>query len=322
MATWIKDRYEDGCFIDGYFYKSVKSSWYEQDGLLFVIYSLSKPFGHAYVRAIYKDVVSVTTPDYIDTKYGNVKVSKWAVNPITDGSQTIKEITFSKAIDDISKSSCEGFSQLETVTFCANVNSIPSSFFKGCTNLKKITFPEDSPIEQICGDCFNGCVSLKEVCLPNNLKTIEKNVFKGCDNLNTISISSSSPDLIKIISAVPSIKSIIIKEKNQTTYLGMNDIEIIRAQLEQEEQEKIRKRYKFYDYESYEKERSDRRLKGHILLCSLPIVIYLSTHLSYIYERSNLLGVILVVFLSFVVLIISVFFTSYIDYYTAVLLNY
>lgn len=60
--------------------------------------------------------------------------------------------------------------------------------FEGKAKITKISFAEDSQIQAIAYEAFNGCAELVDIILPNGLQTIGGGAFKDCTSLETIII--------------------------------------------------------------------------------------------------------------------------------------
>lgn len=75
--------------------------------------------------------------------------------------------------------------KIESVTLSENIKALDIAAFMGCSKLSSINFP--GSLEQIGGDCFNGCRALTEVNLSNTkLDRVRYHTFNDCSGLTTV----------------------------------------------------------------------------------------------------------------------------------------
>lgn len=88
---------------------------------------------------------------------------------------------------------------LKSVNIPRNVIDIPVSRFSGFANLETVTIPEDSKLETIGNNAFNGCTSLAgDLYIPNSVTTIGNNAFENCSSLVNVNFADSGTQLVTI----------------------------------------------------------------------------------------------------------------------------
>lgn len=328
MAQLIKqeyDPYDYGFDEDGIYNVVPYVCWYQENGLVFRCYPNNR--GEAYVCDICENTESVYTPDIINTRYGEVKITIWQVPNNSSGAKTIKHIHFGKSIKEFCMYDCKDFKNLETVEFDANVTWLSLGFFQGCTKLKNVTFREDSPLEHISSDCFSGCTSLRSFSFPRNVKAIEKNAFAGCDNLESITVHFPTEQLLESIVDIKSVKKISIIKNSGISVLGLNAIEELRRKYAIAKRKRIEeeeRKQKYADFDSYQNKRSKTRIWFHAIMCALPFLYFSYNYINNIFIEQlstinivlNVFALLIVLFLELIAWSLSVMLSDYVDYFT------
>ncbi len=79
-----------------------------------------------------------------------------------------------------------GSTTLKTITISDTVADISGSAFSGCTGLVNVNMSPNSNLTNIGNSAFSGDVSLASFFVPNSLRSISKGMFAGCISLETV----------------------------------------------------------------------------------------------------------------------------------------
>ena len=71
----------------------------------------------------------------------------------------------------------------------AKVTAIDDYAFFENTEIESVTFEDDSLLEKIGTDAFNGCTGLVDITIPSSVSEIAFGAFQNCTNLKTVTLS-------------------------------------------------------------------------------------------------------------------------------------
>ncbi|KAK8897885.1 hypothetical protein M9Y10_000115 [Tritrichomonas musculus] len=161
---------------------------------------LKKISKNAFTNSTFNSIIIPPKLEFIDEKWNKnpYTITNVEISPKNKNFTFLEEKIFVK-LNQNGKTSIVYFSLSDTteIVIPSNVTKIVNNAFQNCNMLQSVTFEENSQLEEICQNAFDGCGNLSEIRLPKSVKILEKSAFSNCDKLSTFSIESDSK-LVKI----------------------------------------------------------------------------------------------------------------------------
>jgi len=126
------------------------------------------------------------TPNYEDGEIVSYNVS--GLGTCTDTSIKIPQKYKSKPVTGIANEVFYYKTNITDIVLPNTLKYIGNSAFENCYGLKTVTFENNSQLETIGDNAFDGCTVLNKIEIPENVNSVGEAAFIGCINLDEIHI--------------------------------------------------------------------------------------------------------------------------------------
>ena len=206
-------------------YAKDRSGKYLESDTFEIEYEVKSPFELEYKKnvtdcEIIKQKASATKGKIIiPERYDGNEVTRIA-NAAFENCTGITGVILPETIDYLGTSVFSNCQSLTRVTLPSTITTIPNATFKGCTSLIDFKVPEG--VHQIYEHAFSNCTNLESIYLPSTFELSKigyLNAFQDCPSLKTIIVDEKNPEYYSDMNC-------LIKRGDNTVILGGNEVTI------------------------------------------------------------------------------------------------
>lgn len=138
-------------------------------------------------QVVNKSVIEITEADL----QGATQIGKYAFGDCT----ALEAVTLSDEVTSIGENAFTGCRVLSSIHIPAKVKKLNNYSFRGCAALSSVTFAEDSVLNEIAGQVFDGC-AFPSVTIPAAVTKIGLWAFQNNKNLKSVVVKPTTPPTI------------------------------------------------------------------------------------------------------------------------------